>query len=85
MNYLASKTNFKIYGVTGNIDLEPNINCITFLNNGLNPLTINNTWPLVAGAALIIKGNPGEVDDTKYSVQFTQGAGTLIVATKVLP
>lgn len=61
----------------------PGSNAITFINNGLASVTINNI-PLAVGASLAIEGNENEVDVTRYSLDFgTSTNGNVLVIQKM--
>lgn len=49
-------------------------NSITFLNTGAVNMQINGI-NIVPGAQLIIDGNAGEIDVTRYRLSFSAGAG----------
>jgi len=85
-----TRTEFKPYYKSCNIDLLPGTNSINFANLGTTTCTINKMWPLQAvvapspvGGQLSIEGNENEIDNTKYSVTFETGAGFLLVTWKV--
>ena len=51
--------------------VSSNCNDITFLNLGLNPVTIAGTITLQQNQSLQISGNLGELDTTEYQIQFS--------------
>lgn len=60
-----------------------NVNEITFINNGLVNVTLNNAISLVPGNSFGISGNENETDETDgYNITFASGAGASCVVIK---
>jgi len=59
-------------------------NCagITFINNGLATVYVNN-FPVAGGASLSIDANENEEDVTEYQVNFAGSTGDLWVIKRV--
>jgi hypothetical protein len=56
---------------------------IAFINLGTTTVTLNNVFPIVAGASIAFNGNENEIDTTMYQVSFTGGAGQLYIFRKL--
>ncbi len=84
MSFRPFYTTSKPYIKSGAIDLDKNINSITFINKGANPATINPLGiTLAQNDSIAITGNSGDVDKTYYKVLFAQGTGNLLVITQI--
>jgi hypothetical protein len=82
-NIMDRKFRIELYQYQQNTSIASNCNNITFINNGLTTIQINN-FNLVAGASLSIGGNENEIDSTVYQLNF-QGAtnGNVAVIKKI--
>ncbi len=63
---------------------QVNSNCAetAFINLGTTLVTINNVFPLAAGASIGFNGNADEIDVTQYNLVFATGQGLCIVVQK---
>ena len=62
-------TEFKNYYVASKVSSD--CNDITFLNLGLNPVTISGSITLQQNQSLQISGNENEIDTTQYDIAFS--------------
>ena len=67
---------------TENQRVTSSCNAITFINNGVTTILVNN-FPVVAGASLDISGNAGEIDVTEYQLNFLGVIGNMWVIKKM--
>jgi hypothetical protein len=83
INIMDRKFRIELYQYQQNTSIGSNCNNITFINNGVATIQINN-FNLVAGASLSIGGNENEIDTTVYQLNF-QGAtnGNVAVIKKI--
>ena len=62
-------------------DVDSFCNDITFYNGGTATVYVNG-FPVAANGTLIITGNEGEINTTKYKLSFNGVAGTMYVIRK---
>ena len=56
--------------------IDSNCNAITFVNKQTNPFAVTiNGYVLGVGETLNLNGNTGEIDYTKYKIDFNFGGG----------
>lgn len=59
--------------------IDSNCNAITFINKASNPFPVTvSGYVLGLGETLSLNGNSGEIDRTKYKIDFNFGAGSVI-------
>lgn len=74
------KTEMQTY--TGNqLDVDSFCNDILFYNGAAATVYVNG-FPVASGGTLIITGNEGEINTTKYKLSFNGGTGSVYVVRK---
>lgn len=73
--------NYKIdtLNYTTGQDVRSDCADITFYNNGIINVVINNGVTLTPGQSISFNANAGEIDRTIYNFRFLAGAGSKIV------
>lgn len=74
------KTEMQTY-TENQTDVDSFCNDILFYNGGASTVYVNG-FPVGAGGTLIVTGNEGEINTTKYKLSFNGSAGTLYVIRK---
>lgn len=74
------KTDMQAYTET-ELDVDSFCNDILFYNGAAATVYING-FPVAAGGTLVITGNEGEINTTKYKLSFNGGTGTVYVMRK---
>jgi len=63
------------------LDVDSFCNDILFYNGAAATVYVNG-FPVAAGGTLIITGNEGEINTTKYKLSFNGETGTVYVVRK---
>jgi len=63
------------------LDVDSFCNDILFYNGAAATVYVNG-FPVASGGTLIITGNEGEINTTKYKLSFNGGVGTVYVVRK---
>jgi len=63
------------------LDVDSFCNDILFYNGAAATVYVNG-FPVASGGTLIITGNEGEINTTKYKLSFNGGTGTVYVVRK---
>lgn len=63
------------------LDVDSFCNDILFYNGAAATVYVNG-FPVASGGTLIITGNEGEINTTKYKLSFNGGSGTVYVMRK---
>lgn len=74
------KTEMQTYTET-ELDVDSFCNDILFYNGAAATVYING-FPVASGGTLIITGNEGEINTTKYKLSFNGGVGSVYVIRK---
>jgi hypothetical protein len=74
------KTEMQTYTQT-ELDVDSFCNDILFYNGAAATVYINS-FPVAAGGTLIVTGNEGEINTTKYKLSFNGGTGSVYVIRK---
>jgi len=62
-------------------DVDSFCNDILFYNSAATTVYVNG-FPVATGGTLVINGNEGEVNTTKYKLSFNGGTGSVFVIRK---
>lgn len=62
-------------------DVDSFCNDILFFNSTATTIYVNG-FPVATGATLVINGNEGEINTTKYKLSFNGGTGSVFVIRK---
>lgn len=74
------RTEMQAYTET-QLDVDSFCNDILFYNQAATTVYVNG-FPVASGGTLIITGNEGEINTTKYKLSFNGGTGTVFVIRK---
>lgn len=62
-------------------DVDSFCNDILFYNSAATTVYVNG-FPVATGGTLVINGNEGEINTTKYKLSFNGGTGSVFVIRK---
>lgn len=62
-------------------DVDSFCNDILFFNSTATTIYVNG-FPVATGGTLVINGNEGEINTTKYKLSFNGGTGSVFVIRK---
>ena len=62
-------------------DVDSFCNDILFYNSATTTVYVNG-FPVATGGTLVINGNEGEINTTKYKLSFNGGTGSVFVIRK---
>lgn len=74
------RTDMQVY-TENELDVDSFCNDILFYNGGAATVYVNG-FPIAAGGTLIITGNEGEINTTKYKLSFNGSVGSVYVVRK---
>lgn len=74
------RTDMQVY-TQNELDVDSFCNDILFYNGGAATVYVNG-FPIAAGGTLIITGNEGEINTTKYKLSFNGSTGSVYVVRK---
>lgn len=63
------------------LDVDSFCNDILFYNGAAATVYVNG-FPVASGGTLIVTGNEGEINTTKYKLSFNNGTGSVYVIRK---